>query len=436
MKKAILSLWAVTCFCITAFGQNSNFTKRPALGIHFFGNDFQTPQKIRETSLDAVLKDNEWAKLGDLNFGFAANYMKGLTNKLDFSTTLGVSFIDYPMEGKQLSGDDDALIEWDAMVNAKMVSDKYWVSPYLSAGIGASKWKGYYGAIIPLGLGIQLNFFDEAFLLINAQYRLKVTTTTSNHFFYSLGFAGNIGKPREVKVIPPPPIPMAVDQDKDGIVDSLDACPTEAGLQALNGCPDMDGDGIADKDDKCADVPGIAKYQGCPIPDTDKDGINDEEDKCVDVAGLARYQGCPAPDRDNDGVIDEDDRCPDLPGLAENGGCPKPKFNASNIQFVTGNATLTAAAKKELDKAAVILNEEYPQLKVEIAGHTDNTGNPAFNKKLSEKRASAIKAYLVKKSVSADRLSVIGYGQDQPLAENNTKSGRSKNRRVEFKVSQ
>ena len=210
-------------------------------------------------------------------------------------------------------------------------------------------------------------------------------------------------------------------------------------MLALNGCPDKDADGVADKDDKCPDVPGIAKYQGCPIPDTDNDGVNDEEDKCIDVAGVARFQGCPIPDRDNDGVNDEEDRCPDVAGAPDNEGCPKletSKFNASAVGFVTGSVALTAASKKELDKAAKILNEQYPTIKVEIAGHTDNTGKPESNKVLSEKRAAAVKTYLVKKGVAADRLTTVGFGQEQPVDDNATKAGKAKNRRVEFKVSQ
>src|SRR5436189_6430783 len=130
MRKIIFSLLALCCISTAALSQKGDYVKRPALGIHFFGNDFLTPKKINETSFTDVMKDDQWSKFSEMNFGFAANYMKGLTNLLDFSTTLGVSFLDYPMENKPLSGDDAALLEWDAMMIAKLFSDKYWVSPY------------------------------------------------------------------------------------------------------------------------------------------------------------------------------------------------------------------------------------------------------------------------------------------------------------------
>jgi outer membrane protein OmpA-like peptidoglycan-associated protein len=183
-------------------------------------------------------------------------------------------------------------------------------------------------------------------------------------------------------------------------------------------------------------VPGLAKYQGCPIPDTDKDGINDEEDKCPQVPGLARYQGCPIPDGDGDGVNDEEDKCPTIPGVPENAGCPVINFKAENVQFITGSATLTTGAKTELNKLVKILNQEYPDVKIGIEGHTDNTGKAEANRVLSEKRANSVKTYLVSKKVAADRLTATGFGADQPVADNATPAGRAKNRRVTFKVTQ
>lgn len=231
------------------------------------------------------------------------------------------------------------------------------------------------------------------------------------------------------------PIP---DSDNDGINDEEDKCPSVAGLPKYGGCPipDTDKDGINDEQDKCPSVAGLAKYGGCPIPDTDGDGINDEEDKCPSVAGIAKYGGCPIPDQDNDGVNDENDKCPTIAGPAENNGCPKINFNADAIQFLSGSCTLTTGAKAELNKLVKILNDEYPDIKINIEGHTDNSGKAEKNQSLSECRANAVKAYLVSRKVAGERLSAAGFGQDKPIADNETKEGKAKNRRVEFHVSQ
>jgi len=164
--------------------------------------------------------------------------------------------------------------------------------------------------------------------------------------------------------------------------------------------------------------------------------VNDEEDKCPQVPGLAKYQGCPIPDTDGDGINDEEDKCPTIPGTAENGGCPAINFKATNVQFVSGSATLTSGAKNELNKLVKILNEDYPDIKLSIAGHTDNTGKPDKNQALSVARAESVKTYLTGKGVNESRLTASGFGQDQPIADNTTTSGKAKNRRVEFKVSQ
>ena len=151
----------------------------------------------------------------------------------------------------------------------------------------------------------------------------------------------------------------------------------------------------------------MEKYHGCPIPDTDGDGVNDEEDRCINVAGPA-----------------------------DNGGCPKIDFKAENVQFATGTANLTTGAKTELNKLVNILNKQYPLVRVQIQGHTDNTGKAEANQLLSENRASSVKKYLVSKGVDTDRLDEVGYGQDQPIADNATPEGRAKNRRVVFKVTE
>jgi OmpA-OmpF porin, OOP family len=336
------------------------------------------------------------------------------------------------------------LLEADASAQLKLVSEQFWIQPYLNIGVGGHLYAGhYFGAFIPLGLGFKINFFDEAHLFVTSEYRVPVTTETANyHFFHQIGVAGRIGQKKEVKIIEPPKPPL--DTDKDGIIDSLDKCPTVPGLAKYQGCPvpDTDKDGINDEEDKCPTVFGLARYQGCPIPDTDKDGINDEDDKCPTVPGLARYQGCPPTDTDGDGVPDEDDKCPTVPGPKENNGCPvikeetikKVDYAANNIYFATGKYVLLGKSFKGLDEVAKILKDNS-QLKMSIDGYTDIVGGDVYNQKLSENRAGAVKKYLVKQGIDESRLIVTGHGKNDPVADNKTAAGRQKNRRVEMKLS-
>ena len=210
------------------------------------------------------------------------------------------------------------------------------------------------------------------------------------------------------KVIPPPPPPPPKDTDGDGIIDSLDKCPT---------------------------VPGIAKYQGCPIPDTDKDGINDENDKCPTVPGVPEYQGCPVPDRDKDGIPDDKDKCPDVPGVASQQGCPeiteevikRVDYAAQKVFFNTNSTKLRPAS-------LVALNDVITSAQLKIDGHTDSDGSDEFNMKLSDGRAASVKAYLVSKGIDESRLISEGFGESMPIADNKTAAGKQQNRRVVMKL--
>ena len=259
------------------------------------------------------------------------------------------------------------------------------------------------------------------------------------------------------------------DGDKDGIPDKQDLCPSVPGTELTKGCPDKDADGIADAKDKCPETPGIQKYTGCPVPDGDKDGVNDELDRCPSVPGTQKYQGCPVPDSDGDQISDEADMCPDKPGTAEFNGCPIPDsdgdglndkldkcpqlkgeamnsgcpeikkeiiekvtYAASNIFFETKSDKLSSQSFSALNEVVKIL-QNNPSLSLHIEGHTDNVGTPASNLDLSERRAKAVKKYLVDHGLNELRLKAIGYGQDRPVADNSTPTGRGKNRRVELK---
>jgi OmpA-OmpF porin, OOP family len=227
------------------------------------------------------------------------------------------------------------------------------------------------------------------------------------------------------------------DTDGDGIQDKEDNCPTEKGTVSLRGCPDTDGDGIADKDDMCPKEKGTADNKGCPVADRDKDGIADKDDACPDKAGTAAGKGCP--DTDGDGVYDNDDRCVTKPGPASNKGCPELKQEdkvklqnvIKNVQFETGSDKLLARSNAVLDEVVAIMNQ-YPEYSLTISGHTDNVGDEAKNLDLSKRRAKTCYDYLAAKGVAAGRMTHNGFGEAKPVADNNTKTGRDTNRRVDF----
>lgn len=105
----------------------------------------------------------------------------------------------------------------------------------------------------------------------------------------------------------------------------------------------------------------------------------------------------------------------------------------SDVLFPLNSSYLTDKAKAELDKLVLLLND-YPGASLIVDGHTDATGTETYNQWLSEKRAESVKKYAVEKGLDADRISTHGYGQAKPVAPNNTKEGRQRNRRVEVTI--
>ena len=234
------------------------------------------------------------------------------------------------------------------------------------------------------------------------------------------------------------------DTDGDGFLDKVDQCVNEKGI-APDGCPDPDSDkdGVPARRDQCPDVAGI-EPDGCPDPDADKDGTNLPADRCPDVAGVPP-DGCP--DQDADGFADDKDQCADKPetknGYQDQDGCPDElpkalaKFTGAirGITFPSGKTDIAPTSFPTLQGAAKVL-KEFPELRMEIQGHTDNAGDLETNMKLSQARAEAVKAYLVAQGVTEDRLVARGYGPDVPVGDNKTAAGKAQNRRIEFKLLQ
>ena len=306
-------------------------------------------------------------------------------------------------------------------------------------------------------------------------------TLNASYGEFSLGVSFNPGGSGRGTTEQPP---QNLDPDKDGVIGDADKCPSEPGNGSPDGCPakDRDNDGVMDQADKCPDQPetinGFDDQDGCPdiVPDSDADGLDDLKDKCKDQAedkdGFQDDDGCPDPDNDNDGVLDAKDKCPGVSGPVENNGCPDTDKDGDGVvdrldncpdekgteknhgcktkqlvvitknqlqildqvYFVTGSAKLSPKSNKLLDNISRVMLAHLEIWKVRVEGHTDNVGNADKNMKLSQDRAAAVVAYLVKKGVAPERLEAQGLGDTKPVDDNKSPKGRQNNRRVEFNI--
>jgi hypothetical protein len=193
MRSALAICLALNLVCLSIAAQEKSFQQTETIGIHFIFNDFATALDIRSSSLASVLNNKRFGKLKDMSQGLALSYSKSLSKYFDFSSMVAGSFLAYPIPGKEDQTSESLLLETDASIRGRMFSNEYWVVPYLQLGVGFSYYKGYWGAFIPAGVGLQINFFDEAYLMINSQYRIAVSETANYHFVHSIGLVGNIG---------------------------------------------------------------------------------------------------------------------------------------------------------------------------------------------------------------------------------------------------
>ncbi|HEY8375479.1 MAG TPA: OmpA family protein, partial [Nannocystis sp.] len=298
---------------------------------------------------------------------------------------------------------------------------------------------GHWGGGLKIYISRLSAFRLDVRHIISAEMR-KFAPHFTNHAQVTAGFSLVLGRVR------PPPKPKDLDWDKDGILNDVDQCPRLAG-EPPDGCPaiDSDNDGFLDKDDKCPFEAGVAP-DGCPPPDQDKDGIIDAEDQCP-TEPWPEPPGCPPPpDTDGDKIIDRDDKCPMHPetynGFEDDDGCPDKlpekakewdRRPLEGINFEFRSDKIKKGSEKTLDVAVGVL-KEFPSLKIEIQGHTDDVGGREFNLELSQRRAEAVKRYLVEHGIDESRIRTVGFGPDRPIDPAKTAKARAKNRRIEFKV--
>jgi outer membrane protein OmpA-like peptidoglycan-associated protein len=219
--------------------------------------------------------------------------------------------------------------------------------------------------------------------------------------------------------------PMKADTDGDGLSDGDEVLTYKTDpLKA-----DTDGDGLSDGDE-------VTKYKTDPLKvDTDGDGLNDNDE-------VTKYKSDPTKaDTDGGSVNDGTEVARGTDPLNPADDVPPKKEELKvevgkaivleGIVFATGKSDISPESEANLEKAYNTL-EQNPDISVEIRGYTDNVGKKAANMKLSQSRAEAVKAWLVKKGIAADRITAKGFGPDNPIADNKTKEGRAQNRRIEF----
>jgi OOP family OmpA-OmpF porin len=357
-------------------------------------------------------------------------------------------------------------------------------SPYLTAG-GGINYIHYEGAPSSLhkldyggGLGVRLRLGEDVSLRIEGRdLRYKVLLPGTGQEGYrnqpeafvgiSFGIGGpardkdHDGVPDDQDRCPGTPagarvdaVGCAIDSDDDGVYDGIDQCDNTPPGAIVNakGCEmDSDGDGIVDGVDRCPGTPAGATVDaaGCPH-DADQDSVYDGIDKCpATPAGcIVSSDGCPT-DLDQDGVCDGLDACPDTPAnvKVDRVGCPitvndketqlleTGMIRLQGINFATGKSAILPESESVLDEVGNIL-ARWPELRMEIGGHTDSQGSAAKNQQLSKARATAVLEYLMFKfpELNPGQFTAVGYGASRPIATNTTQLGRSKNRRVEFKV--
>ena len=447
LSRLLFALLLVFGFSNT-YAQDENNPWAISVGVNavdFYPTGEDAP--LGDTFSEYFNASDHWNILPSLSTLTVSHY---LSNSISFGITGSLNKID---KWGDADADDLSYYGLDGIVKYSLGErlNTTWFDPYLGVG-GGYTWVDDIGAGTVNGtLGFNLWFNQNIGLTLQSSYKHGFEDYLQTHFQHSLGLTIKFGgKDTDDDGIfdwedecPETPgleeFNGCPDTDGDGIEDRKDDCPNEAGLAEFNGCPDTDGDGIADPDDKCPTVAGLAKYNGCP--DTDGDGIADPDDKCPTVAGPAANGGCPWPDRDGDSVIDKDDECPDVPGTVANNGCPelpeavKAALNAyaKTILFDTGKSTIKDQSASVLQDIIGILNE-YPRANFNIEGHTDSVGSEKLNMTLSDARANAVMNYLISNGIASNRLNAKGHGEGKPLVSNDTREGRSNNRRVEINL--
>ncbi len=284
--------------------------------------------------------------------------------------------------------DRDAEVIFGSLNMLRYYGEQNGLSPYAAVGIGqgALEFDGgldqeSYFTQLNAGGGFRYKLQDNLSLRTDARY-FYATDTDANDVILSVGVSFAMGQKSSSSMMPAPaPALGPADGDADGVADTVDQCPgTPAGIAVdAKGCAlDKDGDGVPNYRDKCPNTPAgrqVDKF-GCKFVLKQTESIK------------------------------------------------------LQVNFPSGSAVIPATQRAEVAKVAEFM-KKFSGVRTVIEGHSDSTGAASFNKQLSQKRADAVRLMLINEfGIAANRLSAIGYGEERPIADNNTAAGRLANRRV------
>jgi OmpA-OmpF porin, OOP family len=448
---SVAAFFLLTFSSFASAAESISATKEPfeiynPFYVGIFGG-FVVPDELKVDNGETIKLNNSWAAGAKAGYIFP---VKWLAAELEY-TYLADQDVNDPGTEHYKSN--------NLMANLLLRYPHGMIRPYIGAGIGWSlgefagsgsvnetfnnlAWQGVAGINLEIIPSLSVDFGYRYFM---SKYNTDSVgdATIADHILL-VGLNYHFGG---VKPVPPPPPPPPEPEPAPVVKEKK--CPNTPACCIVDGdgCPiDSDKDGVCDGCDKCPDTPPccVVDANGCP-KDSDKDGVCDGCDKCPDTPPgcIVDKDGCPK-DSDKDGVCDGLDKCPGTPAgvKVDKDGCPLPEIvekgrTTLEVLFDFDKSTIKGNYSRDIDALADVMRK-YEDLNVTIEGHTDNLNrskNPNYNKKLSQRRADAVKKYLVEKSgIDARRLTAIGFGAEKPIASNETEEGRQKNRRVEAAV--
>lgn len=523
--KNLLSIIFFGCCVYTPHAQILPVKKQPTVGLHFFYNDFQTASLFKTTSIGEVLKNKTWNKPRNMEGGFGLDYLKGITDKIDLTATINTSWVNYLLPSGTLYGSSNFLLDLNAGTHIKLLADKHVFTPYLITKIGYTAYKKISGFSLLPGAGIQVNLFNEAFILSTIEYRLALNNSLSNQLYYSVGIATSITnkktntlkkpiiKPVIIKELKP--ITIIVSDTikkaikipiKDIVITVIDEA-TEVALQFVE---------VTIKNNNGIELKAISNLDGKvifnnikaddyiingwlnKIATTTATVIKNNFDSAGNQIAMAITHNDPrftlvgnTVDKTAGTSVDSAeilitntsfnnnfsttsaspngqfriplDAASDFTVVGKKAGFISTIENISTkglnrsvvlyiklqlniedtktgksivlnkIYFETGKTDLKIASSSDLNKLVQFLKDNI-DTKLEIKGHTDNSGSILNNAKLSQLRAENVMVYLVGKGIDPARLLAKGFGSSIPIESNATETGKARNRRVEIMV--